>query len=239
MLRARPVHYTSRMDEYAALLTALGLTLEHDTPTWRVFNSGHGKVGLHYAIPESAEDGTTTLGFELRDPEIFVQRTLADGTLAELCDTEAGPSARVTAQDGFSFLADPVTDMSIPAADTDGTLKVMQLWYTQDPAAAQKVLTNIGAKLSVSSATAGWALFKAKNGGLIGTHLGEQNASELSFEYSGDLAELARALSEKGFVAEVIDERYGRTLHVPDPDHEGATIWVNERQSDFYGYQQH
>jgi len=239
MLRARPLHYTSRMDAYAGLLTALGLTLEHDAGDWRVFTSGHGKVGLHFTEPGSVEDGTTALGFELRDREIFVRRTQEDGTCAELFDAGHGPSARITAPDGFSFLADPVTDLSRPAPDTDGTLKVLQLWYTQDPAAAQKVLADMGAKLAVSSETAGWALFNAKNGGLTATHLGEPNAVELAFEYTGDITVLAAKMAAQGVSGEIIDERYGRTLHLPDPSNAGATVWVNERQTDFHGYRQH
>jgi hypothetical protein len=35
MLRVRPIHFTSRMDDWERLLTALGLVKTVNEPTWR------------------------------------------------------------------------------------------------------------------------------------------------------------------------------------------------------------
>ncbi|SEE84844.1 hypothetical protein SAMN04489740_2772 [Arthrobacter alpinus] len=183
MLRVRPVHYTSRIDDFAAELLTQGLRCVENQGGWRVFDSGSGKVGVHAVDAGSAGDGTTDLGFEVRDCEIFVRRTLEDGTAAELIESAHGTSARVTAPDGFTFLADPSTDLRLPADDTP--LAVTVVWRTPDIAAANKVLSNIGARL-VAEHPGGGSLFRAKNGGFVTTAAGAVSGVELErFHRSG------------------------------------------------------
>lgn len=210
MLRVRPLHFTSRLEEFSALLTSLGLRCMQDDGDWRVFDSGNGKVGLHRVPAGSPEDGTTALGFEIRDREIFVRRTLADGTHAELLDSRHGPTARVTSPDGTTFLADPVPQETPMTA---GALTVLQLWHTTDDAGARKVLADIGAR-PVTDAPGGRSLFRAKNGGLTATHPAGLNGVELCFEYDGDLAALASRLADAGVRPEQQD---GHTLAVQSP----------------------
>ena len=118
MLRVRPIHFTSRLDEWERLLTGLGMVKTVDEPTWREFDAGSGRLALHVAEQGSAEDGTTSLGVEVGDLKEFARRTkeagaadctTSGGTTAELIEADHGPSCRITAADGFSFLADPAT----------------------------------------------------------------------------------------------------------------------------------
>lgn len=176
MLRVRPVHFTSDLAGCAAQLEAEGLKCVENHGDWRVLDSGNGKVGLHRAEAGSPADGTTVLGFEVRDHEIFVRRTLADGTRAEVADSRHGSTASVTAPDGFNFLADPVTDLSLP--NPASPLSVTAMWHTPDPAAANKVLADIGAR-HVQDHPGGGALFSAKNGGFVAIHKGVTNVVEL------------------------------------------------------------
>ena len=166
MLRVRPVYFTSAPDAFAARLAGIGLRSVESHGDWQVFDTGNGKVGLHRAEAGSAADGLLVLGFEVRDPEIFVRRTLQDGTQAELVESRHGSTARVSAPDGTVFLADPATDLSLPAADSP--LAVVATWHTANPAAANKVLADIGAK-HVQDFPGGGALFRAKNGGFVAT----------------------------------------------------------------------
>ena len=53
----------------------------------------------------------------------------------------------------------------------------------------------------------------------------------------GDVDRLSEVLKSRGFVSRVIDEAYGRSLRIDDPDG-GVELWVNERQSDLYGYRE-
>lgn len=183
MLRVRPVHFTSVLDEYAAHLETQGMRCVENHGDWRVFDSGNGKVAVRLAEAGSAMDATTVLGFEVRDHEIFVRRTLEDGTQAELVESRHGSTARVTAPDGLSFLADPVTDLALP--DPASPLSVTAMWHAPDPAAANKVLADIGAK-HVQDYPGGGALFRAKNGGFVATIQGGANAVELEIMHDGD-----------------------------------------------------
>lgn len=182
MLRVRPVHFTSRIEEFSAALEAQGLHCVENHGSWRVFDSGSGKVGVHAAEPGSAEDGTTDLGFEVRDCEIFVRRTRQDGTAAELVDSRHGPTARVKAPDGFTFLADPSTDLRLPA--DDAPLAVTATWRTPDVAAANKVLADIGTRF-LGERPGGGALFRAKNGGFVATAAGVASGVELEITPGG------------------------------------------------------
>src|SRR5688500_8351761 len=121
MLRVRPIHFTTRLDEWERLLTGLGMVKTVDEPTWREFDAGSGRLALHFADQSSAEDGTTSLGVEVGDLNEFARRTTeagpaestpAGGTTAELIEANHGPSCLITAADGFSFLADPATRAS-------------------------------------------------------------------------------------------------------------------------------
>ena len=179
MLRVRPIVWTPHFQETAAQLLGVGLTCLENDGDWAEFDSGNGKVGL---FRESADQYRVTLAFELRDATIFVRRTLADGTHAELADTSNGPGARVTTPDGFSFELAASEDLSVP--DATALPAVTALWHTPDPAAANKVLANIGAKF-VRDQPDGGALFRAKNGGFVTTAKAEVSGVELEIRHDG------------------------------------------------------
>ena len=192
MLRVRPIYFTSAPEDCAARLAAIGLTSVESHGDWQVFDAGNGKVGLHRAEAGSAADGLLVLGFEVRDPEIFVRRTLQDGTRAELVESRHGSTARVTAPDGTTFLADPATDLSLSAAENP--LAVVATWRTSDPAQANKVLADIGAK-HVQDYPDGGALFRAKNGGFVATAAGAAHGAGLEIRHGGGTLTLG-AISE-------------------------------------------
>lgn len=215
MLRVRPVLFTSKIDEHAALLLALGLSYVQNSGDWRLLDSGNGRVGLHRAPAGSPQDGTLQLGFEIRDREIFVSRTCADGTAATLVDSGHGPAARVTAPDGFSFLADPVIDA--PDHETPSCqLSVIQVWQTPDADAARTVLANIGARPVPNSHQA----FVAKNGGFVEVQTGPANGVELCFVYDGDLTDLRTRLT----AAELESEFVADTLQIAGP--QGTSLHI-------------
>ncbi|ALE04475.1 hypothetical protein AL755_02010 (plasmid) [Arthrobacter sp. ERGS1:01] len=211
MLRVRPIHLTSRLEEYAHLLTALGLRCIADDGDRRVFDSGNGRVGLLRVDAGSAEDGTTGLEFEVRDHEIFVHRTLADGTPAELVDSDYGPAARVDAPDGTAFLAVPVAQEILVGP---GLLTVVMHWHTTDDAGARKVLADIGARPLITR-PGGGSFFRAKNGGLVATHPAGHNGVELGLEYCGDLAALGARLTAAGVATDMPDAD-ALSLRTPD-----------------------
>ena len=59
MLRVRPLHFTSKIESWDRLLTALGLVLTEGDGGFRVFDAGSGRLALHDVPEGTAGDGTT------------------------------------------------------------------------------------------------------------------------------------------------------------------------------------
>lgn len=255
MLRVRPIHFTSRLDEWERLLTGLGMVKTVDEPTWREFDAGSGRLALHFVEQGSAQDGTTSLGVEVGDLKEFARRTKESGaaeggTTAELFDAEHGPSCRITAADGFSFLADPATRATDGSwggsAEADPGIAVVGVWFSEDAVAAARTLRDIGAQPrplpgsgGVGNAdmnTAESEAFMAKNGGILMVGAGSGTGSAgLGFEYAGDLGALRERLNEAGNEAAVIEEAAIPTLHVANPDADGVgarpPLWISAAPS--------
>ena len=181
MLRVRPLILTPHFDATVTQLRELGLDTLEIGSDCADFDSGNDKVR---EIRESTQASRTELAFELRDATIFVRRTLADGSHAELADTDNGPGAKVTAPDGFSFSLAESEDLRLPHPDT--ALAVTAIWRTPDTAAANKVLANIGAKF-VRDLPDGGALYRAKNGGFVATAQGEVSGVELELKHGSGI----------------------------------------------------
>ncbi|AJT42160.1 VOC family protein [Psychromicrobium lacuslunae] len=247
MLRVRPIHFTSRVQEFSALFDALGLVRVVNDVDWLEFDAGSGSVALHRTAADSTDDGVTYLGFQVKDLDVFAERTRVAGSQAEILQEAHGRTAKITARDGLEFMVDP-TDHLETVATANPQLSVNALWYTPEVAAAAQDLGNIGA-IPVSTAKNGqFADFKAKNGGKVLVHIAEKPAhGGLGFGYHGKLEVLLERLQAHQVQAHIIDESYGRTLHLSNPDYAelpnnptGATIWINEEdQEDHYGYLKH
>ncbi|GAB3536561.1 hypothetical protein GCM10027403_17650 [Arthrobacter tecti] len=229
MLRVRPIIFTPNHDGFGKLFTALGLELVEDADGWQVFEAGSGRVALHIADQPSIQ-----LNFEVGSVSEFARRTAQAGTDAVVVYTNDGPAAQVTAPNGRVFLAYETLTGEQPAATG---LTVMPIWYTPDTAAAEKVFTDIGAKKRRSSDAGAWLDFTAKNGGLLAVHAADDDGAELAFEFAGNVEVIQQRLRSGGVPATLIDESYGRSLRLPNPD--GGEIWVNEWQEDLYGYKDH
>ncbi|ALO65283.1 hypothetical protein AS189_00750 [Arthrobacter alpinus] len=189
MLRVRPIILTSNFTQTVAQLRELGLSRLENDGDWAEFDSGNGKVVLRRASADnpSVESHSISLAFEVRDCEIFVRRTLEDGTHAEEAHTFTGPGARVTAPDGFSFELAASEDLRLPEPDAvpSAPSAVTAIWRTPDLGAANKVLADIGAKF-VQENSDGGALFRAKNGGFVATAKGAVTGVELEIKHQGE-----------------------------------------------------
>ncbi|MDQ0754330.1 VOC family protein [Arthrobacter sp. B3I4] len=257
MLRVRPIHFTSHLDQWDRLLTDLGMVKTVDEATWREFDAGAGRLALHFSEQGAPEDGTTAFGVEVGDLAEFARRTSeagaqtatpgTAGTAAELIDAEHGPSCRITAPDGFTFLADPATRASdgswATAAEAEPALAVVGIWFAQDPAAATRALRDIGAQPrpvpgADDADTYGeeTETFTAKNGGIlmVGAAAGAASgtgSAGLGFEYAGNLDGLRQRLAEAGHEAALLEDGPVPLLHVGNPDAGGAasprTLWIS------------
>ncbi|MCU1532342.1 MAG: hypothetical protein JWO49_1913 [Arthrobacter sp.] len=240
MLRVRPIHFSSRLDHWERLLTDLGLVKTAGGTDSREFDAGSGRLALRRAADGSAADGTTAFGVEVRDPAEFARRTNQAGTgsgntPAELIQAEHGESCRITGGDGFTFLADKAA-RAAGSADADPALAVVEVWFTEDGAAAAETLQSMGARFRPVPDDDETADFTAKNGGVLMVRpaLGPPR-SGLGFEYDGDLDALRDRLTAAGHEVSMTEEAYGRSLHVANPDAAGRaakttpTIWVAAR----------
>lgn len=236
MLRARPVHFTSRLEQWEALLTDLGLVKSLDGTEWREFDAGAGRLALHLAAAGSAEDGTTAFGVEVGDLAEFARRTNQAGAEtgnapAELIQADHGDSCRITGEDGFTFLADKAA-AGAGGTDADPALAVVEVWFTEDAAAAAQTLRNMGARFRPVPDDDETADFTAKNGGVLMVRPGAGQArAGLGFEYTGDLDALRGRLAAAGHDVTLVEEAFGRSLHVPSPDAEGVAahhpaLWI-------------
>ena len=252
MLRVRPLHFTSRIDDWDRLLLALGLVLTEGDGGFRVYDSAAGRLALHSVEEGDAADGTTALAVEVRDLAEFARRTNLsaeeDGsTPAELVTVGHGESCRITAPDGFSFLADRAADgetsgnsasAGAAAADADPALAVVAVWFTADPEAAARTLLHIGARPRPVPDNDETADFSAKNGGILMVRPASgPSRSGLGFEYDGGLEPLRQRLASAGFTVSATEEAFGSTLHISNPDATAfaasvpATVWISERRA--------
>lgn len=221
MLRVRPIQFTSDVAGWKHLLTALGLVCVVDGGDWLEFDAGSGRIALRRTSADSPDDGATVFGVEVGDLTEFARRTMADGTRAELFDADHGQAVRVTAQDGFTFLADKAAGRTT-SRDADPGLAVVGTWLTPDVPGAAQELRNIGARPRNMSTDA--ADFSTKNGGiLLARSSPETVAGELAFEYDGEPAALEARLSAAGVAAAMagsvltVQVPHGRTISVTWP----------------------
>ena len=249
MLRVRPVHFTSRIEEWEQLLTDLGMVKTLEDDTWREFDAASGRIALQHTPADAENDGATSLAVEVGDVEEFARRTnLAasetGNTPAELIPADIGDSCRITGEDGFSFMADKATHWA-QCADADTGLSVVGVWFTEDTAAAAATFSSIGARFRPVPDDFETAEFTAKNGGVLMVRPGSGPArSGFGFEYDGDLDALRSRLTSAGHKVTLTEEEFARSLHVANPDHiarpnaagDGQpgphvppTIWISKR----------
>ncbi|WP_284250464.1 VOC family protein [Litorihabitans aurantiacus] len=159
-----------------------------------------------------------------------------------------GREVRVTTASGLALVLDPLgaTDCGEARAQEHGRtptgadVVVEPLWMTPDVEGAAAVLRTLDLVPRLASNGGGWVELAAAGGGLVGVHHSEPAGSGtvLSLQCP-DLDALARRLDVHGVPTTFIDETYARTLRLEHPDHPGdveAQIWVNEVQTDLYGY---
>lgn len=92
----------------------------------------------------------------------------------------------------------------------------------------------LGFKPYVVSERPGWVEMR---GGvsILALHSADHERSDIAFDTDEHLEDLQHRLQDAGYIdAAIVDEAYGRTLTVTDP--QGTVVYVNERMQDTYGY---
>lgn len=244
MLRVRPVLSTSRIEPWRHLLTTAGMVCASDDGgDWLEFDAASGRLALRRVAPGDEADGRVDLGFEVRDLDEFVRRTLADGTRAEIVEADNGRAARIAAPSGFTFLAESASASfgnHPEGTQPDPALSVMPVWMTRDVAGASATLRGIGAHPRFSGSHGEWTDFSAKNGGVVAVQDSTAENIILAWEYDDDLAVLRDRLTSAGIGCSPTGQAGDDTLLVEDPDGAdspgGGHLRFNARQTDQSGH---
>lgn len=232
-LTPRPIRFTADIPAWQRIITALGGVLVSEHPGWLVHQLGAGRLALHASHPDQPA-GLTTLALETPVPLTeAVAGATAAGVPIRLEDTDHGTAGVVRAPDGIEVTLDAPTAGAGRARD--GRLAVLPIWYSPDAAVPLRVLEGLGARRRIVGDDGGWTDLTCDGGGLLAVHVAERAGTELAFEWDGDVEEALTLLTDAGVRARLIDETYSRTVHVADPDG-GKSVWINERQTDLYGY---
>lgn len=112
-------------------------------------------------------------------------------------------------------------------------VSVLPLWMTPTVDEAAQIMIRLGLGPRLRSDSGEWADFSGAHG-LAAVHREESPQVVLAFE-SADLDPLAARLRTSGLRGDIVDENYGRSLRIDDPDG-GEEIMVNETIRDLYGY---
>jgi hypothetical protein len=238
-LVVRPIVFTARPDAWLAVATALsGRSLSNDGD-WHVLVLASGRLAVHAVPPGDPLDGTQVLGFESGDLDALA------AAVGLSVDTDAdGPGITVTGPDGLRFRVHGTTPDGPPDDSvTQGTrTSVLPLWYSPDVAAATETLERLGLRRRIASDVGDWVDLAAPGGGLVAAHRADRPSVQVSFEHP-DVHALSERLEAAGVAGVVVDESYGFSLRIPNPDAgvttavpAGTEIWVNQTQTDLYGY---
>ena len=230
MISIQAVYFSARTREWHRFAGALGLEprLPLD-PEWSEFG-GDGVLAIHHADTGSPEAGTTKLQLVVDDlDDIRAKWRAASVAVADSTLAGVGEVATARSTSGVEVSAIAVMEHRLRS----GSLSVMPILYLLDLEELERILTAAGLSVRIRSTNGIWTDLEADTGGLVGLHTGTSQI-ELSFEYAGDLVELATSINDAGYQADVIDEAYNRTLVVTTPDN--WALRINGAQDDLHGY---
>jgi hypothetical protein len=114
-------------------------------------------------------------------------------------------------------------------------MRVVPIRYSADVAALVRFYRALGLEAGPASRPGGWVELPAASG-MLAVHEAEAadaGGCELAFEADGPLEAVADRLRAAGFEPEpIVDENFGRSFGVPDPD--GVRVQVNEYDRELY-----
>jgi hypothetical protein len=233
----RPIRFTAEPEVWQRILTTLGGVMIHEAPGWLVYQLGSGRVALHRGEGDEGERaGTTTLCVETPVPlKEAVRQAQEAGVPVGLEQTNHGLAGVLRATDGTLVTLDAATPAQQDHSATEPRLAVLPIWYAEDVATPRSVMDGLGAQLHLVGDDETWTELTFPGGGRLGIHRAGSSDIELGFWWDGDIEDALRLLTDAGVEAVLIDETYARTVQFADPDG-GKEIWINERQTDLYGY---
>lgn len=114
-------------------------------------------------------------------------------------------------------------------------MKIVPLRYTTDVEASARFYRALGLDFGPTSRPGAWAEMPARAGMLAIHRSGadEKGTCELAFEADEPLENVAERMRAAGYeTGPVIDENFGRSVRILDPD--GVWVQVNRYERDLY-----
>lgn len=113
-------------------------------------------------------------------------------------------------------------------------MKVMPIRYVRDVEACTRFYTALGLPVTTRQRGGGWVELTASAGVLALHEYATGGHTELSLLADGPLEDVVRALAAAGFppAEGILDEAFGRSLRVTDPD--GVEVQINEHDESLY-----
>lgn len=113
-------------------------------------------------------------------------------------------------------------------------MKVMPIRYVRDVAASTHFYEALGLRATATQRNRGWTELTG-DGGILALHraAGKGADTELSLLASEPLEQVVDRLTRAGFATgPIMDESFGRSLRVTDPD--GVSVQINETDTELY-----
>jgi len=112
-------------------------------------------------------------------------------------------------------------------------MRVLPIRYSSDVEAMTRFYEALGLRVGSVSRPGGWVELPA-DGGMLAVHRGDDaGRCELAFETDEPLEDVAARLRAAGYEpGPVIDEGFGRSLRVRDPD--GVWVQINTYERELY-----
>jgi catechol 2,3-dioxygenase-like lactoylglutathione lyase family enzyme len=114
-------------------------------------------------------------------------------------------------------------------------VKILPIRYTADVAACVRFYGALGLDFDVISRPGAWAELPAASGMLAIHKAGDEDIGrcELAFQADEPLAAVVDRLVAAGYAPEsIVDEAYGRSVRIQDPD--GVWVQINEHDRELY-----
>lgn len=222
--------YTAHQEQWRSLAKALGLVaLGQASDIWEE-HAAHGILAIHGVEAGSDKEGKTETHVLVRHLDGLIETLTARGFAHSMEDNDAV---------GRIVVARDVQGVTVSATEghgrhSDGQLIVMPLQFTPDVESAAALYAAFGLEPRIVADRGGWIDFTVDGGGLAALHQGEATSVGLTFEYSGNIDDLAQRLRVSGYDPVIVDEAYNRTLEVATPDR--GMLGINEASQDLYGY---
>ncbi len=228
----RLTSFTTKPERWAELALALGGTKIVDAECWQVFALAGGRLAIHAVEPGHSKAGTQTISFDVPDLAEFGAHHAVEGGEIREVKLGHGRVLEVTSSSLPNFFVEEAEGEMAHS----GKALVAPLFYTPEVQEGARLIASLGLTARVSSLAGTYVDFA--DDGVVAVHIGSRGCAP-GFEHP-EVVGLVETLQNAGFRVALIDESYGRTLRVENPDDASieADIWINETQADLYGYRE-